>query len=66
MEREIVTIPKGFDLFEDNISKVIYGSKVGVIDYNTETAFIIESAVFANFERKIFELLFRFLRKKDD
>lgn len=64
LEREVVVIPKGFDLFEDNISKVIYGSKVGVIDYNTETAFIIESAVFANFERKIFELLFRFLRKK--
>lgn len=64
LEREVVTIPKGFDLFEDNISKVIYGSKVAVIDYNTETAFIIESAIFANFERKIFELLFRFLRKK--
>lgn len=66
LEREVVTIPKGFDLFEDNISKVIYGSKVGVIDYNTETAFIIESAIFANFERKIFELLFRFLRKKGE
>lgn len=64
LDREVITIPKEFDLFEDNISKVIYGSKVWIVDYNSENAFIIESAKYANFERKVFELLVKYLNKK--
>lgn len=64
LEKEVVVIPKEYDLFEDNITKIIYGPKVAVIDYNSLESFIIESPVFANFERKIFKLLFKFLSKK--
>ena len=63
LNREMVAIPKKYDLFEDNISKVIYGNKVAIIDYNTETSFIIENQKFADFEKKIFKLLFKYLRK---
>ena len=59
LEREIKVVPPDFDLFEYNISQVIYGNKVAVIDYNTETAVIIESPTIAKFQGKIFELLFR-------
>lgn len=62
LEKEVVIIPKDFDIFEDNITKLIYANKVAIIDYNTEECFVIESQIFANFERKIFQLLFRFLR----
>ncbi len=62
LEKEVVVIPKDFDIFEDNITKLIYADKVAIIDYNTEECFVIESQIFANFERKIFQLLFRFLR----
>lgn len=64
LEREIVSIPKKYDLFEDNVSKIIYGNKVAIIDYNSETSFIVENEKFARFEEKIFKLLFKYLRKK--
>lgn len=63
LEKEVVTIPKNFDLFEDNITKIIYANKVAIVDYNTFESFIIESEMFANFEKKIFKLLFKFLNK---
>ena len=66
LERESVTIPAGFDLFDDNITKMIYADKVAIIDYNTDMAFIVESPVFATFERKLFQLLFRFLKKSGE
>lgn len=62
LEKEVVIIPKKYDLFEDNITKIIYSNKVAIIDYNSNECFIIESPIFANFEKKIFMLLFKFLR----
>ena len=64
LNREMVAIPKLYDLFEDNISKIIYGNKVAIIDYDTQTSFIIENKKLADFEKKIFKLLFSYLRKK--
>ena len=63
LNREIRAIPENYDLFDDNIGKIIYWNKVAVIDYNTATSFIIENKKFAEFEKKIFLLLFRYLRK---
>ncbi len=62
LEKEVVIVPKDFDIFEDNIVKIIYANKVAIIDYNTEECFIIESQIFSNFEKKLFKLLFRFLK----
>jgi len=59
LEREIKVVPPDFDLFEYNISQIIYGDKVAVIDYNTETGVIIENPAIAKFQAKIFQLLFR-------
>ena len=59
LEREIKTVPPDFDLFEYSVSQIIYGNKVAVIDYNTETAVVIENPTIARFQQKIFELLFR-------
>ncbi len=64
LNREIAAIPKKYDLFEDNISKMIYANKVAIIDYNTDTSFIIENKKFADFEKKIFKLLFKHLRER--
>lgn len=63
LEKDVVVIPKKYDIFEDNITKIIYADRVAIIDYNTFECFIIESPIFANFERKIFMLLFKFLKK---
>lgn len=61
--RSVVSIPKSYDLFEDNITKLIYDGKVAIIDYDTQTGWIIEDARFARYEEKIFHLLFKLLKK---
>ena len=54
-------IPASFDPFEHDMSQLILRDKVAFIDYGSETASIIEGQAFADFQRKIFKLLFRFL-----
>jgi hypothetical protein len=57
--REIKAIPKDFDLFEDNVAQIVYGNKVAIIDYNTRAAITIENKVIADFQKKLFKLLFK-------
>ncbi len=62
VQAAVASTPKKYDLFDDNISKVIYKNKVAIIDYNTMTSFVIEDLKFAKFEAKLFKLLFKFLK----
>lgn len=61
--RAMVTVPSDFDLFNDNISKLIYADRVAIVDHDSKEAFVIESPRFVEFEKKIFKLLFRFLER---
>lgn len=61
-EREVVTIPKWFDLFDDNIVKLIYADKIAIIDYNNLTSFIVQNKTLALFEKKLFKIMFKFLK----
>lgn len=63
VRREMVVVPKNFDLFEDNVAKIIYKNKVAIVDYNSLTWFIIENRLFAKFEEKLFKLLFNLMKK---
>lgn len=63
IKKDVVVIPHDFDIFEDNITKIIYANKVAIIDYNTDECFVIESIIFASFERKLFKLLFKLMQK---
>jgi len=58
LERAMKTIPEKYDLFDQNITQLIYGDKIAFIDYNTKTAFIVENKIMADFQRKIFKLLY--------
>ncbi len=59
LERSVKAIPKDYDLFEDNISLLIYGDKTAYIDYSSQTAFIVESPKIAKFQEKLFKLLYK-------
>ncbi len=59
IERISKAIPAAYDIFEYDITQIVYNNKVGFIDFNTNTGWIIESATFAKFQRQIFKLLFR-------
>ena len=58
IERYSKAIPKSFDPFEYNITQIIYGDNVAFIDYDSETASLVENAKFAKFQRQIYKLLF--------
>lgn len=59
LEREIKIIDGQKEDFTDNIIFTIYANKISFIDFNTETSIIIESKEIAEFQKKIFKLLFK-------
>lgn len=62
LEREIVSVPAWFDLFDDNIVKIIYADKIAIIDYNSFTSFIVQNKILAKFEEKLFRIIYKFLK----
>jgi sugar-specific transcriptional regulator TrmB len=61
LERDIKVVPRKYDPFDDDITQIVYGNKVAFIDYNSDTAVTIENQKFADFQKKIFLLLYRSL-----
>jgi sugar-specific transcriptional regulator TrmB len=59
LDRFAKVMPKDFGPFEHNVTEIIYGDKVAYIDYNSETAMIIESKRIADFQRQIFQTLYK-------
>lgn len=59
LEREIKIIDGKKEDFTDNIIFTIYADKISFVDFNTETSIIIESQEIAEFQKKIFKLLFK-------
>lgn len=56
--RLVKVVPPKYDLFDYDITQLIYSNKVAFIDFRSETVTVIESPIFAEFQRKIFKLLF--------
>jgi hypothetical protein len=52
-------MPEDFGNFDYNITQIIYGDRVAFIDYNSETALVIESKVIADFQEHIFKMLYK-------
>ena len=59
LDRLIKVMPEDFGPFEHNVTEVIYGDKVAFIDYNSETAMVIESKKIAEFQKQIFRTLYK-------
>ncbi len=56
--RFIKTVPKDFS-FDDDVTVLIYGSKVAHIDFNSNMGIVIESKTLATFQQKLFKLLWK-------
>lgn len=63
LNKQVAIIPEKYDMFDDNIVKLIYKNKVAIIDYNSLSSFVIESPILYSFEKKLFKFLFNFLSK---
>ncbi len=53
----VKTVPQQV-LFDDDIQIIIYANKISIVDFASETGIIIEHKKLANFQRKLFKLLF--------
>ncbi len=62
LERDIVVIPREFDEFNQDVTMTIYGDKVAFIDFGEENSIIIENPMIADFQKKLFTLLYKKLR----
>lgn len=63
LERDIVRIPQEYDEFDQDVTMTIYGDKIAYIDYTHEHSIIIENPMIAEFQRKLFLLLHKKLKK---
>ncbi|HEY4512718.1 MAG TPA: helix-turn-helix domain-containing protein [Candidatus Paceibacterota bacterium] len=59
IDRFIKVMPNDFGAFEHNVTQIIYGDRVAFIDYNSDTALIIESRAIANFQKNVFEVFYK-------
>jgi hypothetical protein len=59
--REVKTIPKEVDAFDYDINQIIYGNKVAFMDFNSDTAVLIENKKIADLQRAIFKVLYKYL-----
>lgn len=64
--QEWKTIPSSLDTFGHGITQIIYENKVAFIDYNSNSAFIIENKESAAFQKSIFKILWDRLPDEDD
>lgn len=60
--RHTRSIPEQFDSFDYNITELIYKDTVAFIDHDTETATVIQNKRFAEFQLKLFKMLFEKLK----
>lgn len=54
-------LPSMFDLFEQGVSEFVFNDTIMMVDFTTETAFIIKNRALAAYHRKRFEYLYAHL-----
>lgn len=59
LDRFVKIMPNDLGPFEHNVTEIIYGNKIAFIDYNSDTAMIIESKRIADFQKQIFQTFYR-------
>ena len=58
LTRAIKAVPARHSLFEYNITTLIYGDKLAYLDFTNETALVIENRAVAEFQKKLFQILY--------
>jgi sugar-specific transcriptional regulator TrmB len=54
-------LPEAFDSYEQGISQFVYSDKIAFVDFTTETAYVIQNKVLADFQRRLFKYLYHTL-----
>jgi hypothetical protein len=56
--RSVKVVPKEYDIFQDGMNMLIYKDKVAIIDFVSDTTITVKHKVFAEFQKKLFKLLY--------
>jgi len=59
LERVSKYVPLDFDIFDYDITQILYADKVAFIDFTNKSAWIVENSRFAHFQKRLFQLLFK-------
>lgn len=59
LERDILIIPRNMMNSIQDVTMTIYGDKVAFIDFGQENSIIIENPMIADFQKKLFRLLYK-------
>ena len=59
LDRAVKSVPLDTNLFAYDITQLIYGNKVAFVDYGRESAVIIENKEIAEFQTRLFKLLYQ-------
>lgn len=54
-------LPGSFDAFEQGVTQFICGNKIALIDFTTESAYVITNAALAQYHARLFQYLYRSL-----
>ncbi len=63
LDRLVKVIPESYDLFDDNVSMMLYEDRTVMIDHNNESVFVIKSAKITSMQKKLFKLLWKYLKE---
>jgi DNA-binding transcriptional regulator GbsR (MarR family) len=61
LERVSRSVPMNVDIFDYDITQIIYEDTVAFIDFENKTGWIVENSRFAHFQKRLFQLLFKTL-----
>jgi len=59
LERDLKIIPENIDDFKNNVLMTVYKNKLAYMDFSKESAVLIENQEIAEFQKKLFMLLFK-------
>lgn len=65
LEETLQVVPEEYLPFNYGVSQFIYGNKIAYVDYNQPIATIIENATFAQFQKDLFMMLYKSLRRNN-
>jgi len=58
LERDMKFVPANYGLFDYDVTEIVYGNNIAFVDYNSETALVIENPIIAEFQKKLFKILY--------
>lgn len=58
LTRAVKVVPRKYGLFNYNVMEIIYADRVAILDLNSKTSVVIQNKIIADFQKKVFQVLY--------